>query len=132
MVGRFIGSAVLRRAAPGLVLACCATGATLLACTSALSAGLFAAAAILAVGLCNSIMFPTIFTLGIEGLGGDTPRGSSMLCLAIVGGAVVPVLTGYAADQAGLARSLFVPALCYLGIAGYGLLARYHPKLECR
>jgi len=125
MVGRFIGSAVLRRAAPGLVLACCATGAALLACTSALGAGLFAAVAILAVGLCNSIMFPTIFSLAIEGLGEDTPRGSSMLCVAIVGGAIVPVLTGHVADQAGLAWALLVPALCYLGIAGYGLLARY-------
>jgi len=125
MVGRFIGSAVLRRAAPGLVLACCAAGAALLACTSALGTGLFAAAAILAVGLCNSIMFPTIFSLAIEGLGEDTPRGSSMLCVAIVGGAVVPVLTGHVADQAGLAWALLVPALCYLGIAGYGLLARY-------
>jgi len=132
MRGRFAGSAALRRVSPGLMLAGCAGAAALLACTSGLSAGLLAAAAILAVGLCNSIMFPTIFTLAIEGLGEDTPRGSSMLCVAIVGGAIVPVLTGHVADQAGLAWALLVPALCYVGIAAYGLLARYHPRLAGR
>lgn len=132
MLGRFAGSAVLRRLPAGLVLAGCALAAALLACASALSAGMVAAATLLAVGLCNSIMFPTIFTLAIEGLGGDTPRGSALLCLAIVGGAVVPVLTGAAADRGGLAASLCVPALCYLGIAAYGLLTRYHARFQPR
>ena len=127
MVGRFLGSAALRRLPAGLLLAGCALAAATLACTSAFSAGLLAAIAILAVGLCNSIMFPTIFTLAIEGLGEEAPRGSSLLCVAIVGGAVVPVLAGHAADQLGLALSLLVPALCYLGIAGYGLFTRYRP-----
>jgi MFS transporter, FHS family, L-fucose permease len=124
MVGRFIGSVVLRHVPAGRVLAACALGGALLACTSALSAGMMAAVTLIAVGLCNSTMFPTIFTLAIEDLGEDTPRGSSLLCVAIVGGAVVPVLTGYAADHVGLAHSLFVPALCYLGIAAYGYLSR--------
>jgi FHS family L-fucose permease-like MFS transporter len=127
MLGRFAGSAVLRRVPAGLVLACCAQAAALLACGSALGNGPVAAAALLAVGLCNSVMFPTIFTLAIEGLGGDMPRGSALLCVAIVGGAVVPVLTGCVADLAGLAWSLLVPAVCYLGIAGYGLMARAKP-----
>ncbi len=125
MVGRFIGSAVLTRIEAGTVLASCALGAAALATVSALSSGIVAAATVLAIGLCNSIMFPTIFTLAIDGLGADTPRGSGLLCLSIVGGAVVPLLTGYAADHFGLALALFLPAACYLWIATYGGLARF-------
>jgi FHS family L-fucose permease-like MFS transporter len=124
MVGRFIGSAVLRRVPAGFVLAGCALGAALLASVSALSFGMVAAVAILAVGLCNSIMFPTIFSLAIENLGDETPQGSGILCLAIVGGAIVPVVTGFAADAFGLSMALFVPAVCYLWIAFYGVLTR--------
>jgi len=124
MVGRFIGAAVLTRIEAGTVLAACALGAAALASISALSAGMVAAVTVLAIGLCNSIMFPTIFTLAIEGLGDDTPRGSGLLCLAIVGGAVIPLISGYAADHLGLSLALFVPALCYLWIATYGGLTR--------
>jgi FHS family L-fucose permease-like MFS transporter len=124
MVGRFIGSAVMRRIAAGTVLAACACGAALLAGISGVSVGMVAAVAVLAVGLCNSIMFPTIFALAIENLGDETPQGSGILCLAIVGGAVVPVITGFTADRLGLATALFVPAICYLWIAAYGLLTR--------
>ena len=122
MVGRFIGSAVLRRAPPGAVLAVCAVGAGLLATTAALSIGTLAAVTILAIGLFNSIMFPTIFTLAIEDLGEETPQASGLLCLAIVGGAVVPLLTGVAADHFGLPHALFVPVVCYLWIMTYGAL----------
>jgi FHS family L-fucose permease-like MFS transporter len=124
MVGRFIGSGVLRIVSPGKALACCALAAVLLASTSALSGGTVAAVAVIAIGLCNSIMFPTIFSLAIEGLGSRTARGSGILCLAIVGGAIVPLVTGAAADLFGLSLSLLVPALCYLFIAGYGWSAR--------
>ncbi|HEY3916584.1 MAG TPA: sugar MFS transporter [Stellaceae bacterium] len=124
MVGRFFGSAVLRRVPAGNALAACALGAAALAVLSAITIGLVAAGAVLAVGLCNSIMFPTIFALAIENLGDETPQGSGILCLAIVGGAVMPVITGFAADSFGLATSLFVPAACYLWIAAYGTLAR--------
>ncbi len=124
MVGRFIGSAVLRRVPAGAVLAACALGAALLASISALSAGMVAAVTVIAIGLCNSIMFPTIFTLAIERLGARTPQGSAMLCLAIVGGAIVPVVTGLVADRSSLAIALFVPAVCYLWIAAYGVLTR--------
>jgi FHS family L-fucose permease-like MFS transporter len=122
MVGRFIGSYVLGRVAPGHVLTGCAIGAALLATASALSAGQIAAFAIVAIGLMNSIMFPTIFTLALEGLGKDTPKGSGLLCMAIVGGAIVPVVTGAVADATTLATSLLVPALCYVWIAAYGML----------
>jgi FHS family L-fucose permease-like MFS transporter len=121
MVGRFGGAAVLQRAPAGLVLAICAAGACALACAAALATGRLAAGALLCVGLCNAIMFPTIFTLAIEGLGEDTPEASGLICLAIVGGAIVPLLTGVAADRFGLSLALLVPALCYVWIAGYGL-----------
>ncbi len=122
MIGRFIGSAVLRTAPAGAVLALCAVGAGLLAAAAALSIGAAAAACILAIGLFNSIMFPTIFTIAIEELGEETPQGSGLLCLAIVGGAVVPLITGLAADRFGLPHALFVPVVCYLWIMVYGAL----------
>lgn len=124
MVGRFAGALVLRFVRGGSALAACAVGAAVLAALSAVSIGMVAAVALLAVGLCNSIMFPTIFALAIENLGDETPQGSGILCLAIVGGAVVPVITGLAADRFGLASALFVPVACYLWIAVYGALAR--------
>lgn len=120
MVGRLIGSVVMQRVPAGVVLAACALGAAGLASLSALSAGALAAYAAIAIGLCNSIMFPTIFTLSIESLGTRTPQGSALLCLAIVGGAIVPLITGMAADAFGLSSALFVPALCYLWIALFG------------
>lgn len=123
MCGRFIGAVVLRKAPPGLVLAGCAGGAGLLAVTSALTAGPTAAVAILAVGLFNSIMFPTIFTLAIDGLEKEAAQGSGLLCQAIVGGAVVPLGFGFAADHVGVNMALFVPAVCYAWIIVYGLLA---------
>ena len=123
MVGRFGGVAILRRVPAGLVLALCAACACALAITTGLSAGLFAAATVLAIGLCNSIMFPTIFTLAIETLGEDAAEASGVLCLAIVGGAVVPLITGIAADHVGLGHALIVPALCYVWITIFGVSA---------
>ncbi|RRN53976.1 sugar MFS transporter [Pseudoxanthomonas sp. SGNA-20] len=126
MVGRFVGSWVLRFVAPGLVLAACAVGAGTLAVLAATTLeGTVAAVAILSIGLFNSVMFPTIFTLSIDGLGEDTAGGSGILCLAIVGGAVVPLLMGLAADRIGLALALLVPAACYGWIACYGLLVKW-------
>ncbi len=121
MVGRFIGSFALARVTPGKVLAFNALVACALALTSGLSLGVVAAVAVLAVGLANSIMFPTIFTLALEGLGDETPNGSALLCMAIVGGAIVPVIYGTTADHVGLAHALIVPMICYLVIATYGL-----------
>jgi MFS transporter, FHS family, L-fucose permease len=79
---------------------------------------------LLAIGLFNSIMFPTIFSLACEGLGPRAAEGSGIICVAIVGGAVVPLITGYAADLVGLKGALFVPALCYAGIVAFGVYAR--------
>lgn len=123
MAGRFIGAAVMRRANPALVLTLCAIGAFVMTTTSSLSIGVVAAGTILAVGMFNSIMFPTIFALAVEGLGEQTPQASGIICLAIVGGAIVPVITGWAADHAGLSAALLIPAACYTWIAFYGLFA---------
>jgi len=123
MVGRFIGSAVLAKVSPGMVLCFNAVVAMVLALISANASGITAAATVLAVGLANSIMFPTIFTLALEDLGDETPNGSALLCMAIVGGAIVPVIYGATADRIGLGHALIVPACCYLMIAAYGILA---------
>ncbi len=124
MVGRFIGAYALRRMRPGTALAFCAAGAACLAVISGLSAGMVAAVAVLMIGLFNSIMFPTIFTLAIEDLGENGHQGSGLLCLAIFGGAVVPLIAGRVADTFGLTAFLAVPVVCYLWIAGYGVLTR--------
>jgi FHS family L-fucose permease-like MFS transporter len=77
--------------------------------------------AILLVGLCNSIMFPTIFSLAIQGLGKHTSQGSGILCLAIVGGAIIPLFQGILADNIGVQPSFLLPIICYLFIAYYGM-----------
>lgn len=123
VIGRFIGSAALRYVSAGRALTVCAIIACLLAVTSALSAGTFAAATLLLIGLFNSIQFPTIFTLAIEGEEGDTPEASALLCMAIFGGAVIPLITGAVADRIGLSLALFVPAICYIWIAAYGVIS---------
>ena len=121
MVGRFIGSAVLRKLKPGYVLAFNAACAIALLLIAMSSAGKVAMWSVLAIGLFNSIMFPTIFTLGVARLGRHTGEGSGVLCMAIVGGAIVPVIQGYFADTIGLLPSFFVPAICYAYIVFYGL-----------
>lgn len=120
MVGRLVGGFVLARFAPGKVLALFGIGAAVLATVSALTVGETAGYSIIAVGLFNSIMFPTIFALGIEGQEEKTPQASGLICMAIVGGAILPPVTGWVADQTSLATALFVPVACYLWIAFYG------------
>lgn len=124
MIGRFVGAGALRLFSPGKVLASVACGAAALALVSAASTGSFAGWALLAVGLMNAIMFPTIFSLGVEGLGERTPQASGLLCMAIVGGAIIPLAVGALADVSNLATALVIPASCYLLIAVYGWSAR--------
>jgi FHS family L-fucose permease-like MFS transporter len=126
MVGRFIGAALLRRLRPGDVLAGAAACVITLLVVSALSTGVLAGVSLIAVGLFNSIMFPTIFALASEGLGDRAPEGSGLICIAIVGGAIVPPLTGAVADASTLRTALAVPLLCYLGIAAFGRYCRRH------
>jgi len=124
MVGRFIGAYLLRIISPGKVLAGAASGVITLVIISANTTGLVSGWSLLAVGLFNSIMFPTIFSLACEGLGRRAAEGSGIICVAIVGGAIVPLITGHAADVAGLKAALIVPAVCYAGILSYGWYAR--------
>lgn len=120
MVGRFIGSAVQRKIKPGTVLGFNAIMASLLVIISMISDGKVAMWSILLVGLFNSIMFPTIFSLAIRGLGKHTGQASGILCMAIVGGAVIPVIQGLIADSIGIHHAFILPVLCYLFIAYYG------------
>lgn len=150
MVGRFIGSAVLQRVKTGLVLgfvAVCAFTLVVISINSHFTSGVTGTFAghlfglnwaipiphslpmwsILAVGLCNSIMFPSIFTLGIQDLGPLTSKGSSLLIAAIVGGALIPLTQGKLADHIGLHPSFVVPAICYIYIAAFGIAAIWRP-----
>lgn len=124
MVGRFIGAYVLRIVSPGKVLAVVAALVITLLIVSGNSTGSIAGWSLLAIGLFNSIMFPTIFSLASEGLGPRAAEGSGVIGMAIVGGAIVPLLTGHAADIWGLKLALTVPAVCYAGILLYGWFAR--------
>lgn len=122
MVGRFIGAAVMTRVSAGKVLAFNSAAAVVLIAIAMLTSGQTAMVAILLVGLFNSIMFPTIFSLALHSLGKHTPQGSGILCLAIVGGAIVPVLQGVLADNIGVQLSFALPIICYVYIAYYGLV----------
>ena len=120
MLGRFIGAAVLQKVRAGRALGLVAIAAFLLVILSMLTFGHFAMWTIILVGLFNSVMFPSIFTLGIAGLGPLTGRGSGLLVTAIVGGAVLPVIEGALADRIGIHHAFILPALCYIYIAYYG------------
>ncbi len=121
LVGRFVGFAAMRYVSPGKSLAVTALGSIALVLTATFGEGALAMWAIIAVGLCNSIMFPTIFSLALHGLGKFTGQGSGILCMAIVGGAVIPFVQGMFADTVGLQPSFLVPAACYLFILYFGI-----------
>jgi len=126
MVGRFIGSAVMQKIPAAKVLAFNSVMVVILIITSMLTTGYVALWSIVLVGLFNSIMFPTIFTLAIDGLGKHTSEGSGILCLAIVGGAIVPMIMGVLADSFGLANSFVVAILCYAYILFYAFKGHKH------
>ena len=121
MIGRFIGAAIMQKVAANKLLAVNSFASMLLIAIAMFTEGKLAMWSLLAVGLCNSIMFPTIFSLAINKLGGDTSRGSGLLCLAIVGGAIIPVFQGMLADMNDVQSSFILPLLCYVFIAFYGL-----------
>jgi MFS transporter, FHS family, L-fucose permease len=121
MIGRFIGFAVMRKVSPGKALAFNSACSVALILMAVFGKGSLAMWAIIAVGLCNSIMFPTIFSMALHNLGKHTGQGSGILCMAIVGGALVPFTQGFLADQLGLQISFLLPAACYLFILFYGL-----------
>ncbi len=121
MVGRFIGSLAMRYVDDGRALAFNAAAVIALLLATVFTSGSLAMWAVLAIGLFNSIMFPTIFSLGLYGLGRHTSQGSGILCLAIVGGALIPVAMGALADAIGIQHAFLLPVACYLYIAYYGL-----------
>lgn len=127
MVGRFIGAAVMQKITGNRVLMFNALAAVVLLAITMLSGGKLAMWSLLLVGLCNSIMFPTIFSLALQNLGRSTGQGSGILCLAIVGGAVLPLLQGMLADRIGVQAAFVLPLLCYLYIAFYGMRG-YRPN----
>ncbi|MGY4396423.1 FHS family L-fucose permease-like MFS transporter [Sphingomonas sp. UYAg733] len=124
MLGRFIGAYLLRVVSPGKILATVAAGSIVLLLISANTIGAVSGWALLAIGLMNSIMFPTIFSLASEGLGRRAAEGSGIIAMAIVGGAIIPPLTGLIADHSTLQFAMLLPALCYGVILAYGIYAR--------
>ncbi|HLI77385.1 MAG TPA: sugar MFS transporter [Acidobacteriaceae bacterium] len=141
MIGRFLGSAILQKIKTGTLLSLAAICAFVLVMLTMHTHGsgqvhpvtLFGQAidlplsvamwSILAVGLFNSIMFPSIFTLGIQDLGPLTSKGSSLMIAAILGGAIIPELQGKLADHLGLQPAFIIPAICYVYIACFGIAA---------
>lgn len=121
MVGRFIGAAVMQKVSGGKALCFNAVAACVLLIIAMSSSGAIAMWAMLALGLCHSIMFPTIFSLALSGLKEHTSQGSGILCLAIVGGAIIPLLQGLLADTIGVQLSFILPFLCFIFIAYYGV-----------
>ncbi|HEX7853628.1 MAG TPA: sugar MFS transporter [Sphingobium sp.] len=130
MIGRFIGAELLRRFPPANVLLSVAVGAITLIAISTASTGHLSGYTLLMVGLMNAIMFPTIFSLASEGLGIRAAEGSGIICMAIVGGAVIPPLTGLVADETTLRMALIVPVICYAGIMAFARYCRTHPVIS--
>ncbi|MDD4913414.1 MAG: sugar MFS transporter [Methylococcales bacterium] len=124
MLGRFFGAAAMQKIRPARLLTLHGLFAAALVLLTIFSHGALAMYSILAVGLCNSIMFPTIFSLALTGLGHHTGQGSGILCAAIVGGAVLPLIEGLFADLIGIQIAFFLPMLGYLYIAFYGWRCR--------
>jgi FHS family L-fucose permease-like MFS transporter len=119
MVGRFVGSAILQKVKTGTLLGIFALASATLVCTTMLTSGGIAVWSVILVGFFNSIMFPSIFTLGIAKLGPLTGDGSGLLIMAIVGGAILPVVQGAIADKIGVHHAFLLPVLCYLYICYY-------------
>src|SRR5256714_6688580 len=124
MIGRFTGSALMKSIRASRLLAIFAFGALVCAVIAISAASAFAVYAIVLIGFFHSIMFPTIFALGIKNLGPFTKRGSSLLVMAIIGGAVLPAVIGKISDLSDIQRAFFVPLLfyafgLYYGISGY-------------
>jgi MFS transporter, FHS family, L-fucose permease len=121
MVGRFIGSGLLQKMRTGSLLGICAVCAALLVTVSMLTTGHFAMWSIILVGFFNSIMFPSIFTLGVAELGPLTGDGSGLLIMAIVGGAIIPLAQGAIADRIGIHHAFFLPIICYLYVLFFAM-----------
>ena len=127
MIGRFAGSGMMKFIRPAKLLAGFTVAALVCGTVAAFASGMFAIAAVGAIGACHSIMFPTIFALGIKGLGEATKLGSSLMVMAIVGGAVLPAAMGYISDHSTIQRALIVPLFCYLYILNFAVRSSSMP-----
>ena len=121
MIGRLVGAVLMNYIASTKYLAANAVIAIVMIIVSMNTSGSVAMWSILAVGFFNSIMFPTIFTLAVKGLGAMTSKGSGLVCQGIVGGALVPLIQGVVADSIGIQLSFVVPMMCYIYIGWYAL-----------
>jgi MFS transporter, FHS family, L-fucose permease len=130
MVGRFIGSYITSKIPTNKVLFVHATVASLLVVFTIFGKGSFALYSIIAVGLFNSIMFPSIFILSTQNLGKFMERGSGIICMAIVGGAIIPMFQGFVANSVNLSISYIVPLICYVYIAIFSLKAKSNVDLK--
>jgi FHS family L-fucose permease-like MFS transporter len=126
MVGRFLGAVILQKMRPQALLTLCSVSAAVLVIISAFSSGSLAMYSIILVGFFNSVMFANIFTMSLAGLGKHTGQGSGILCMAIVGGAVVPLAAGALADQGGIQIALLLTVACYLYILYFGKAGHRH------
>jgi FHS family L-fucose permease-like MFS transporter len=120
MIGRFLGASILTFVRGSKLLMIHGLAVVVLILLTILTNGALAKWSMLSIGLFNSIMFPTIFSLSIDGLGNKTSEGSGILCMAIVGGAIIPLAQGILADSIGLKLSYLLPVICYLFIAYFG------------
>jgi MFS transporter, FHS family, L-fucose permease len=130
MIGRFIGSYVLRFVSTGKALAAAAFIACALVALTMMSTGHIAMVSVLLVGFFNSIMFPSIFSLGLAGLGELTSKGSSLMVAAIVGGALIPLAEGFLADRIGVQHAFILPAICYVYIAIFGIVSSRRKDID--
>ena len=126
MIGRFAGSAMMKSLAASRLLTVFSAGALICSVIALFATGLLPVWALVGIGFFHSIMFPTIFALGIKGLGPLTKRGSSLLVMAIVGGAILPAIMGKISDLSNIQRAFWVPLLCYAYVL-YFALRGYRP-----
>ena len=127
MIGRFTGSALMKSIRASRLLAIFSLGALLSAVVATSTSGAIPIYAVVLIGFFHSIMFPTIFALGIKNLGPFTKRGASLLVMAILGAAVVPPIMGKISDLSNIQRAFLVPLLCYAYVL-YFAVAGYKPK----
>jgi MFS transporter, FHS family, L-fucose permease len=130
MIGRFAGAGLMKYVAPARLLAAFAAGAAVCGCVAVAASGKLPIYAVVAMGFFHSIMFPTIFALSIKGLGVYTKLGSSLLVMAIIGGALLPAAMGYISDASSIQRALIVPLLCYLYILNFAARQVRDPSLN--
>lgn len=121
VIGRFLGSAIMKRIPAPRLLSLFAVGSLICACIAILLSGAVSIWAVVLIGFFHSIMFPTIFALGIHNLGSYTKIGSSFLVMAIIGGAFFPVVMGYISDATNIQRAFIVPLVCYTFVLYFGL-----------